>query len=263
MKLSLGGLPPSGEDAKLLSFFQKNFSLMSETVPEDIFIAGYPKSGNTWFQNLVAGLVFGIVADKTCPDLINDLVPDVHHNPAYKRYQTPTFFKTHYKPLPEYKNVVYLLRDGRDVMVSYWHHQCAMERREISFLDMVRNGTALFPCKWHEHVTAWMANPYQARMLVIKYEDLLIRPVRELERFCDFTGREIDHAYLELIAEKASFKYLQSREQRTASPNSLWPKEKAFFRRGKAGSFHDEMPDDVLKVFMTEAKEILEKQGYF
>lgn len=33
---------------------------LSETVAEDVFIVGHPKSGNTWFQNLVAGVIYGV-----------------------------------------------------------------------------------------------------------------------------------------------------------------------------------------------------------
>ena len=29
-----------------------------QSQPEDIFIVGYPKSGNTWFQNLISGIVY-------------------------------------------------------------------------------------------------------------------------------------------------------------------------------------------------------------
>jgi len=262
MKISLGNLFQGKEERRMLAFFQKNFTPMSEVVPEDIFIAGYPKSGNTWFQDLVAGLVFGLISDKTHPKLVNDLVPDVHCDPVYKRYQTPSFFKTHHKPRPEYKNVVYLLRDGRDAMVSYWHHQCAMERKEVDFLEMVQSGKGLFPCKWHEHVTEWTANPYKARMITIKYEDLLAQPVRELERFCEFSGIEIDRPYIEMIVERASFKKLQKREERLGDATDVWPKDKAFFRRGVAGSHKDEMPEEVLNAFLAEAGETLKKHGY-
>lgn len=262
MKLSLGSLFSWKKDRKVQAFFEKEFHRMSDFLPEDIFIAGYPKSGNTWFQELVAGIAFGVLSDKTLPKLVNDLVPDVHCNPVYRRYQTPTFFKTHHSPRPEYQNVVYLLRDGRDVMVSYWHHRRNLERKEVNFLDMVQNGEGLFPCKWHEHVTEWMANPYKARMITIKYKDLLARPVPELERFCTFSGIEIDRPYLEMVVESASFKKLQNRERHLGDVNSRWPKDKPFFRRGVTGSYRDEMPKDVLNAFMAEAKETLEKHGY-
>src|SRR4051812_37715144 len=89
----------------------KGYTPIDEYHPEDVFIVGYPKSGNTWFQNLICGLMYG-VDSRVCPALlVNDLVPDVHFNEYYHRYSTPMFFKSHSLPRPEYRRVVYLVRD--------------------------------------------------------------------------------------------------------------------------------------------------------
>jgi hypothetical protein len=232
---------------------------ISRTLPEDIFIAGYPKSGNTWFNQMVAGLVYGVLASKSQAPFINDLIPDVHQQAAYKRYRTPTFFKTHHLPRPEYRNVVYLLRDGRDAMVSYWHFQRDSLGHDVDFLKMVRDGEVLFPCKWHDHVAAWMSNPHQARMIVIRYEDLLARPVTEMERFCRFCNLEIDRDFIRLVVENASFKNAQAMGQRFSVDDKSWTN---FIRRGVAGSHRDEMPAPVLEAFLEQAGDMLRRYHY-
>ena len=98
---------------------------------EDVFIVGYPKSGNTWFQDLAAGVVFGALPAFAPPVLVQDLVPDVHAVQHYKRYATPMFFKSHALPTPDYKRVVYLLRDGRDAMVSYYHQLVVLDKGRV------------------------------------------------------------------------------------------------------------------------------------
>ena len=63
---------------------------IEQTLPDDIFVCGYPKSGNTWFQHLVTALLFGVDV-RLAPDaLINDLVPDVHFKRYYRRYLPAT-----------------------------------------------------------------------------------------------------------------------------------------------------------------------------
>jgi hypothetical protein len=76
-----------------------------------------PNLGIPGFQDIVAGLAFGALPEFIPPLLVQDLVPDVFAAPHYKRYATPMFFKSHALPTPDYKRVVYLLRDGRDAMV--------------------------------------------------------------------------------------------------------------------------------------------------
>ncbi len=229
---------------------------------EDVFIVGYPKSGNTWFQNLIGGIIYGVNPEHAPDTLIQELVPDVHYKKYYKRFWTPMFFKSHHLPRPEYKRVAYLLRDGRDVMVSYYHHNKALMGNKVDFLKMVKNGTGLFPCKWHEHVEAWLSNPYDAKMILIKYEDLKKNPVEELKRFCAFVGIEREDSFLNQVVENSSFAKMRQKEIHYGWDNPRWPKNKFFVRRGQVGSHKDEMPSDVLEAFLSQAGEILRRCGY-
>jgi hypothetical protein len=235
---------------------------ITEFVEDDVLIAGYPKSGNTWFQNLITGVIYGIDADYASDALIQDLVPDVHYKSYYNRYGTPMFFKSHNLPQPENRRVVYLLRDGRDVMVSYFHYLTALNGKEINFLEMVQAGKGLYPCKWHEHVEAWLSNPYHVQMLIIRYEDLKINTVKELRRFCEFIGVERDDPLLESAAAKASFEKMRLREKTSGWSDSQWPKDKAFVRRGQVHSYKDEMPPHILETFLEDANVTLLKLGY-
>src|SRR4029077_15829333 len=145
----------------------------------------YPKSGHTWMQYLLTGVVYGLNAEYTPSTLLQSLVPDVHACRYYRRYVEPMYFKSHYLPRPEYRRVVYLLRDGRDVMVSYWHYLRALGQPALDFTAAI-GGAGLFPCKWHEHVEQWMANPFDAEVLLIRYEDLQTDAAGTLARFCAF-----------------------------------------------------------------------------
>ncbi len=234
---------------------------------EDIFIVGYPKSGNTWFQNLVSGVAYGADPELTPDAVIQELVPDVHAKQYYKRFATPTFFKSHDLPAPEHRRVVYLLRDGRDAMVSFLHYIQVCRHPHLEFLEFVQDVQKWSgQGRWSEHVEAWLANPYQAQMITIRYEDLLDDTVRELLRFCAFAGIQPGQGRLETVAANATFAKMRQKEINqegwTNGTHAGWPKDKFFVRRGQRGSYKDEMPSDVLAAFLQDASATLAKCGY-
>ena len=235
---------------------------ITEFKEEDIFVVGYPKSGNTWVQCLLAGAIYGVDLELAPDSQVQELIPDVHGKRFYRRHSSPVVFKYHGLPVPEYKRVVYLFRDGRDVMVSYWHHLQAANASEIDFLKVVQTGEGLFPCKWEDHVRQWLANPYESRMLFVRYEDLQRDPVRELRLILNFAGVERDLTVLRRAAEKASFAVMQAREKRFGWENSQWPKDKTFIHRGAVGSYADEMPLPVQEAFLMETSNLLGELGY-
>ncbi|VTZ26627.1 Sulfotransferase [Methylocella tundrae] len=242
----------------------EGFTPISECRADDLFIVGYPKSGNTWFQNLIAGVAFGVDPRWSPPALVHELVPDVHYNKHYRRYATPMFFKSHALPRPDYRRVVYLLRDGRDVMVSYRHYREVVDGEKLDLLNFVSPETDLYPCHWNEHVDAWAQNPHGAEIIVIKYEDLLREPVRQLQRFCEFAGLQRDVGHLSAVAAASSFRQLRDKEAKMGFGRTDHTFESGpfFFRRGVAGSHKDEMPADALKLFMDQARSTLQRFGY-
>ncbi len=229
---------------------------------EDVLIVGYPKSGNTWMQYLIASAIYQIDVTAAPDALIQDLVPDVHFKRYFKRYFPVTFFKSHFLPRPDYRKVVYLIRDGRDAMVSYLHYIEGLTGEKIDFLKLVQAKEGLFPSKWHEHVEQWMANPHQAEMITVRYEDLKRDTVGELRRICEFAGIPREQAVLEKAAEQSSFSSMKKREKTFPWENPQIPKSKQFVRRGEVGSHKDEMSTAVTDAFLAEAGGTLRKMGY-
>jgi len=133
---------------------------------------------------------------------------------------------------------------------------------KVDFLKMVEEGEGLFPCKWHEHVETWLYNPYNAEMIVIKYENLKKRPVEELKRFCAFAGIDRKDSFLNQVLENSSFPKRRQKEIQFGWDNPQWPKNRFFVRRGQVGSYKDEIPSDVLEVFLSQAGETLRRCGY-
>jgi hypothetical protein len=233
--------------------------LNSQLHKDDVFIVGYPKSGITWFRVMAAAALYGADPEYLPNSLLDWLVPELMDPIYYKRWQTPMLFKTHDLPNPKFRRVVYLIRDGRDVVVSYYHFLKNLGE-EVDFATLVRPDYNIYPCSWDKHVKAWLANPYESEILMIKYEDLKSKPVDELRKFCEFLGISRNDTLLGVAAEKSSFEKMRAKEK--SEGFHTFPRDKAFVRRGVVGSFRDEMPEDALAAFTEQSKDSLCSLGY-
>ena len=91
--------------------------------PGDYVLASFPKSGSTWIRFLLANLM----ADAEPIDFHNyhRHIPDIHvldDAAQWRRHgDFPRIIKTHLLPQPEYANCIYVVRDPRACLTSYWH----------------------------------------------------------------------------------------------------------------------------------------------
>jgi len=238
-----------------------NFIPISEVDDNDIFIAGYPKSGNTWMQNLIAGALYGIDTSLLPDKLTQEIVPDVHAKKYYKRFGDTTFFKTHELPEPHMKNVIHLVRDGRDVMASYYAMNKALNM-SITLEDMILNGEGIFPSKWHIHTKEWLSNPFNAKVIIIKYEGLIEDAENELKKALDFFNIKRSDNIISQSVNGNTFNEMQRKEKEHGWYNTNWDKNEKFIRKGKIGSYKTEIPPELIKAFEKEAFKELEKFKY-
>jgi len=162
--------------------------------PDDAFLVSYPRSGSTWFRFLVGNL---ISKDRSISfHNVERVIPDIHVNST--RYidsiPRPRVLKSHEYFDPRYKKVVYLVRDPRDVAVSYYHYYrkvkvlaegYPMDRYVRTFLT----GELQTWGSWGENVASWLSvRQNRDGFLLLRYEDLLDNPVQLLSKAAEFLG---------------------------------------------------------------------------
>ena len=248
---------PKDENA----FLPKGFIPIGETFDQDIFIAGFPKSGNTWMQNLIAGIQFGVDTSLLPDKLTQELVPDVHAKAYYKRFSDNVFFKTHELPNEHMKRVIHLVRDGRDVMASYYAMNLALGKK-TTLKEMIVSGKDVYPTKWMEHSRQWLSNPYNADILIVKYEDLIQDTFNQMKRIIVFAKLERSDEVIERSIYGNSFGEMKRKEKEYGWNNKDWDPNQDFIRTGKIGSYKNEIPEDLIKIFETESKAELDYFDY-
>ena len=165
-----------------------------EVLGDDVFVVSYPKSGNSWVRFLIANLVApGRSVDFAS---VQEIVPGIDWLSAneLRRLSRPRLLKSHEYFDPRYGKLLYLVRDPRDVVVSYYHHHVRsqliaegypMEQYVTRFL-----AGRLDPYgSWHDHVGSWLgAREGDPGFLLMRYEDLSAHPSGGCARSPLFSG---------------------------------------------------------------------------
>lgn len=237
----------NGSDERGDILTEEKFLPIHKTSLNDVFIAGYPKSGNTWMQNLIAGLLFGIDGHYLPDQLTQELVPDVHSKKVYKKFYKSTFFKTHELPKSHMKRVIHLVRDGRDVMASYYAMNKAVGIN-CTLEEMIIHGQHLYISTWAQHTREWIRNPYSAEILVVKYEDLLKDTFNQLQRILEFTDINRPDDLINRTICGNNFSEMKRKEKEFGWKEE-WRPRGEFIRLGKIGSYKEEIPLDLIRHF--------------
>ena len=252
--------------------------------PRDVFIVTYPKSGTHWLRFFLAAVLIQKAPEtKSMPltwDSLNRCVPNVHDWYAmdrplseYADRPDPRIFAMHIPCDPALPKVVYVVRDPRDVMVSFYHHH---RRTDPSFrmtLEefILRNDT--WCGDWGEHVAGWLAHARSRRVLVLRYEDLysdlyLTRNgYPEFRKILDFCGLRVNDEELRQALEISTFENMARLEaaacgngsrKGTGEGNSRIP----IVRRGKVGGWREELSPDLVNILNQRYAELLRILGY-
>jgi len=241
-----------------------------------IYVAGYPKSGNTWATRLL-GEIIGCptggkdksfdtqeIATEGIDRISNYVVRKGHFIPDSSDDAPVTAKKNWrlgYKNLGENK-VILVVRDPRDIAVSGAHHWNVPVKNFLRNMITGTGGVRAFP-PWDIYVADWITS--KCPIFVLRYEDLhkdryrnKLRRLFDEYLYIDVTAEQIDNAWLkQSFTVKKNDMKINGNNYVFGGDYNLW-----FMRKGISGDWKTHFTDTMLKDVIQKFGYIMELFGY-
>jgi len=232
---------------------ERNFAIF----PDDTFLVSYPRSGNTWTRFLIANLVYPN-ADVSFKN-IERLIPDTSSQStrALRRTPRPRIIKIHEYFDHRCRKIICIVRDPRDVVLSYYDFQRKYRHIAdgyplVSYVNDFVSGNLNSRDwgTWGENVASWFYTRGKSKdFLLLRYEDMIADPVRELARAAAFLGLEPDPARIEQAVQRSAADRMREMEKTQAKD---WVATKnhrtdiPFVRVAQAGGWKEKLPAECV-----------------
>ena len=239
------------------------------------WIASYPKSGSTWVRSIIhAGLTGSLdinrlsitsrgFASKVAelhrgkialqsPEEASSFWATCQRRLSFDLNGKKAFLKTHNAavkcggekfPLTDTSNgVIYIVRDPRDVIISYSNHYRIEPREAFDRMHSQHNHIWAtdslerfeFLSRWDTHVLSW--NSLSIPKLFLRYEDMLETPERSIEKIFEFLDLK-PVISTEKIVDLTNFANLSKQEAVNGFKESV--NGATFFNQGKSQQWKD------------------------
>lgn len=151
---------------------------------------------------------------------------------------------------------VFIVRDGRDVAVSLWHHGRKKNGPERAPLNDLAKGLA---ASWQSDIQKLMAfrDLYPNRTHIVRYEDLHAMPHDELKSLFEFLKVPSTEKAISSAIDAGDFKKFSGGRSRGEEDNS------AQFRKGIVGDWQNYEDANIDKIFRKVANKEMTRMGYF
>lgn len=252
---------------------------------DDVIIATYAKSGTTWVQQIVSQLIFngeeGLPVAEMSPWLDLRVPPKEIKLPAVESQEHRRFIKTHlpvdalnFSPRAKY---LYIGRDGRDVLWSFYNHHSSANQ---AFYDALNNTLGLVgpplerPCESiHDYYREWFSRDgfpiwslwenirtwWEIRDLpnvkLLHFNDLKRDMPGEIRRIAEFLEIPIDESKWDAIVEHCTFDYMKANATESVPlGGAFWEGgAQTFIHKGVNGRWTDTLTAEDNKAYEEKA----------
>ena len=250
----------AGSWETVIFYWQTYILSRFDKVDSDIYVISYPKCGRTWIRVMLQrylelhGLTQKSFNDKSIVAFSGLPVIKFEHDqgnwvPASLRIDQLNFRATRYQD----KKVLFMVRDPRDVLVSSWYHLKYRERIfPRSLADFIQDDLVGVH-KVIAFTNMWMENRHlPVAFSLLKYEEMHKKPVDCFQNVLHFMGIAVDPDKAKEAVEWSSFDRMKQIEIMGAlkepwmKPGTKWLGESLKVRRGKVGSYREELSKEEI-----------------
>jgi hypothetical protein len=265
-----------------------------------IWLASYPKSGNTW----VRAFLLNYIRDSGAPENINDLVDISVPEPLVTFFQPLTaepvqklagpkiqalrprahavlaargkavFVKTHNANLEFFDvplcsqehtgGAIYITRDPRDVALSYAAYTGWTLDDIIALMANSQAAIAPSTDQVFEFLADWSSHVTSwvaaPSRVLVRYEDLLKAPETYFARILRYIGTEPEPGRLARAIQHTNFGTLSTQEQKTGF--AAHSGKNPFFRTGQSGQWRTALTPAQQAQIIASHGPVMKKLGY-
>ena len=215
--------------------------------PDDVVIVSYPKSGSTWLRFIIANLLNKTFA-KSYEEvdflrmqlIVPEISSDACRNGAnFATLPSPRVMRSHGLYNRNFPNVIYILRDPRDTLLSYYYHFKKFHHFDGTLLDFLQSDAR--KVEWDQHVNSWIfQNPSLGNLCMVRYEDMLKHTFVEVEKVVRFAGLNRTPADIHDAVSRSGFNKLRELEEKKGLGYvNDQNKDIRFIREGKNGAWQE------------------------
>lgn len=235
----------------------------------DVFLASYPKSGNTWLRHLLTYVATG--KPTSWRGSLTTISDQVGRHGCLPKLAAGggRLIKTHESYQRSYRRAVLLIRDPRDLVVSefnyrqsysadFYRYGGSFER----FVDAFIAGRTGGYGSWQSHSASWMdaADGGQCELLTVRFETFKKKTLSELRRIVDFIGIPADDALLAAAVQDGSIDSMRQKEE--AFWQSQGQQNRQFIRGGKTGGWRQHFDDQIESKFWDALGPVMTRADY-
>ena len=175
---------------------------------------------------------------------------------------------------------IYIIRDPRDVAISWSKHSGLTLDKSIDFMidyksciEWSRSNSILpeniipktYLGSWNEHVLAWTENDFQVPHLILKYEDLVYKKEESINNIIDFFKNSYQISFNNLnnkisnIITSTNFENLKSLEEKNGFEEAS---QGRFFRKGEKNQWKKTLDNIQIKKIEEKFKDFMNKYDY-
>jgi hypothetical protein len=241
--------------------------LAANPLHDDVYIVSFPKSGATWMDFLLANTNLSMSRSIRTVTYYNvqQLIPDVFDtdlSPLDFPFPGFRFIKSHSDYNPFYKNVIYVVRDPRDVLISYFYFLRDLGQHSGTLSELIRSKKYGI-LAWKNHVLGWLdQSPVSLPFMMVRYEDLKSKCESEISRLYGQLGFSIPEEVLKKTTELSSFSNMKALEKSLNYGGRPIGEKFQFMRKGTSGDGKLEISKADNDFILQQAGDILKRLGY-
>ncbi len=194
-----------------------------------------------------------------------------HFLPNFQFYYKNEKDVSYVENLFENSHIIYVYRNGLDVMVSLFEYIKAYDSKiaKMNFNDFLKTKNNFDPeisnldriDSWQHHIKSWQESRFADKILYVKFEDLISDFEGTIKIISQKTGVKPDERIVDIRLKKSNNNVLRPFYNLSKKIKGI-KKTSVSARKGKVGGYKSYFSEESLNLFMEKNGDFMKKIGY-